>query len=268
MCGPDDPVCVVYTTLFALLWAVALILNVFNTSLLGRTVQLRATWSNVLLLALSSSDCFVVVFGGTVTLVALFYTALLRDVLVLCYIQGFLLNSSTSFSYFVVAFIGVDRYLAICHPFWYNRKILARPPLKLIGLALLLLGSGAVLFSLIPFATVPYYGPLQPPVVCWIAFNYSSGAIQDTPAAAVYITMTLVVLCIVIFCTVNVCVKLYLEFRNHIKRVESVARMTEANRRQSDAQSNFAKLAAAISMVFFMSTIPHMVRLHSNWVCL
>ena len=249
---------VVYKTLFSSLWLAALLLNVFNIALLARTVQRRSTWSNILLLSLSASDCFLVATGGTIAVAAFFRTTLLKEFIGLCYFQGFSLNLCISFSNILVAFIAIDRYIAVLHPFCYNKKILnQRPALLFICIALSLLAIGSAVLAGIPFSHSPSYEPLQPPVFCWPPFSHETENSIDSNRIeyVVHIIVKICLVLVVLICSTCTCIKLFMEQRV----LRSIVRDGLDSGTGNSVQVNLGKLTAAIAIIFFMCTLPYLV---------
>lgn len=254
---------VFYKTLFPSLWLAALLLNFFNIVLLARTVQLRSTWSNILLLSLSASDCSLVVTGGTIAVAAFFRTTLLREFTGLCYFQGFSLNLCVNFSNILVTFIAVDRYIAVLHPFCYNTKILnKRPALLFICIAIFLLAIGSAVLAGLPFSHSPSYEPLESPVFCWPPFSNSTTKYSIDSNRIVYLVHIILKLCLlltVLICSTCICIKLFMEQRILRNSVTAATSVLESGT-GSSVQVNLGKLTAAIAIIFFMCTLPYMVR--------
>ena len=262
MNATEPAIQVVYKTLFPSLWLVSLLLNFSNTALLARTVQLRSTWSNILLLSLSVSDCFLVITGGTIAVAALFRTTILREFIGLCYFQGFSLNLCITFSNILVTFIAVDRYIAVFHPFCYNTKILNQPPaLCSIRIAVSLLAIGSAVLAGLPFFHSPSYEPLQPPMFCWPPFSHGTGYI-DSPrnriVVIVHISFKLILMLIVLMCSIGTCGKLFMEQRI-LRNSVAADDVIRNSRTRHSVQVNLAKLTAAIAIIFFMCTSPYIV---------
>ena len=108
---------------FVCLWAVGLVLNIGCVPLVGSVVWSKPTWPTLLLFVLTLTDAMVVTFGLSVSVASVVDDTILQEMSSLCTYQSIVINTWYLFSYIVVLAISMDRYLAVCYPFVYNKQM-------------------------------------------------------------------------------------------------------------------------------------------------
>ena len=236
---------IAHTVVFCLLWATALLLNVTSFGLLCQAIKARCSWGNILVISISLSDTLVLILGLIPSLISLFINDLLHDAKGLCYFQYIVLNTFIVTNFFLVAFVSIDQYVATSYPFVYSVKILrnAKRSLKIIGAILLLIVAGSIGLSVVTVASQADIEPVIPSIFCY--YDFDSRKYQNIVFSLINIVLMGLISIAVIVCTILIGIKLYSS--------------SKSTKQQHQQQTNLAKLAAVIAIVYLSCTLPFMV---------
>ena len=164
-----------FILVFVVLWMLALALNVTSSALLWKETRFRPSWANILLLCIALIDVLVLICVITPAIIALFVSNLLKTMTGLCFFQGCGLNIFILYSSFLAVYVSLDEYLAFCHPFKYNSRVLryqARS-YRIIVIVLSVLFMVSAVLSILPKLTGADFGPLAPPLLCYYNLRLS-----------------------------------------------------------------------------------------------
>ena len=241
----------VFVTLFVFLWVVALLLNSVSSIFLWREARQRHSWGNILLFCIALLDLLMLIFILFPAIVAIFYREVLQTNTGLCYFQGFCVNTFVLYAFFLVVFISVDQYLAICHPFMYSTQILRHQgrSCKILILVLAALFTVAVTLSVLPKIIGAEFGPLAPPLLCY--YNLHSRLLENIVFSSINTSLMIGNSCILLFCCISVG---YQFFRLH--KPSGLTRRSSSSTPLNRQQVALAKLSVIIAIVFLSCSVP------------
>ncbi len=245
----------VFGTVFISLWVIAIVLNSVSSLLLLKETHKRHSWANILLFCIALLDLLVLFVVLLPAVVAIFIKDILETNPALCYFQGCALNALVLFTFFLAVYVSIDQYLALCHPFMYNTKILRYPnrSMKIMISVLCMLFLFSIIHSVLPKAIGADFGPLSPPILCY--YNLHSSLIQNTVFSCINITLFIVNSCVLLYCSISVG---YQFFRLHHGLVRySSSTIAGPSRTAVDRQQvALAKLSVIIAIVFLSCSTP------------
>ena len=235
----------------------ALLVNVANCIVLGRTAYLQRSCPNVLCFVLTVADIWVMVAGLLPSVVALFVKGLLENYSELCSYQAVIINSWYIVASGLVVLVAFDRHLAVCYPFYYSRRIAGPFGLKAICFAVLVLVIFAVLLSCLPLIIGRSFRVLPPGIYCF--FVWSSGDARNVTVAVMNLTLGYTALFLVFSLTVTVCFGIYKIIRAERKRTSTTNLKDPVHHSQNALEIMFAKLGIVMAIAFFASALPLLV---------
>uniref|UniRef100_A0A8C6TX14 G-protein coupled receptors family 1 profile domain-containing protein n=1 Tax=Neogobius melanostomus TaxID=47308 RepID=A0A8C6TX14_9GOBI len=115
-----------------------------------------------------------------------FYPKFLSDLLssthvisyVGCLLQGFVVHSSVSADFTLLALMALDRYVALCHPLKYH-SVMTRQRMGMLLLCAWLIPHFALILSTVPTSMLTLCGSQIPKIYC---INYLVGKLACTPS--------------------------------------------------------------------------------------
>ena len=248
---------VIHKSIFLGMWAAALLLNLLNCVIMGRTTYMKRIWPNILVFALSMTDLCVLVTGLIPAVIAAFMPSLLYENPPLCYMQAILLDSWMVYSFVLVVYIGLDRYLAVCHPFHYSRKISGSGSIKGITTVLFLLALFAVFLAFVPATLGWQYRVIYPGLYCF--FDWTSSGPMTIIISVTNFMFVFILLAVLLYFTICICVGIF-------KMLQISGRVADFPNGRSQSRSvhkrmeiHFAKLAVIIIVVFAGCSLPFAV---------
>ena len=253
-------------------WMASVLGNTFTLVIMLRISKRFPTWPNLTIVLLSLTDLVTVLIGITPSVVA---SATLSPILclypALCDFQGFVLNVTFYFSYCIVALIAVDRYLAICHPFFYNTKIAknrSRAPVILLVIAGVLFAFCSIVASItfmLGRRMVVYY----PGVYC--AFNWRGSDVATYFPCSVHAAIGLAVVFLLAVLSLSILLAVGgmrhrrrtvmrgFKKRRVLRRVRG--KKKEATKRDRDLETVFAHISIVTTTVHTTLGLPFIVSL-------
>ena len=245
-----------HKTLFILIWSIAVLLNATSSILLCQVARGRPSWANILILAIALNNMCILVLGITPGIVSLFVFNMLYNIQGLCYYQSMILNALILLSFFIVALVSIDQYLAISHPFMYSTKLVRdqKRAMKIIVSILLLVIISCITITILPIATLADNGPLVPPIFCY--YGIKSKKPQNIIISSINIAVMILISLVVIFCDVCIGIGLY-NSRQH-SNMKRNAQAT-GHKRHDHQHTNLAKLAVVVAIVFLTCNLPFVV---------
>lgn len=238
-------------------WFVALLVNVTNCVILGRTAYVQRTCPNVLCFVLTVADVWVMIAGLLPGVVALFMQGLLENYSGLCSYQAVIIHSWYVFASGLVVLVAFDRHLAVCYPFFYSRKIAGAFGLKAVSLAMTVLAVSAVLLASLPLIIGRNFRVLPPGIYCF--FVWSSGDAKNVTVTVMNLAFGYTALLLICSLTVTVCFGIYKTVRAGRKRVSTTNLNNPVHHPQNTLEIMFAKLGIVMAIAFSASTLPLLV---------
>ena len=243
---------------FVCLWAVGLFLNLFCVIVVGSITYRKRSWPNILLFMLTLIDEAVVVLGlspGVGAAVA--NNNLLWEAEGLCVYQSIIINTWDLYSYVIIVSISVDRYMAVCHPFTYNKRLNYGNSVAKGAAVLVSGGCLAVLISCLPLMLGATIRPVGPGLFCF--FDWTATTTPNAIVAILNISFVSLALGVVLFCTLATCFEIY----NIVRAAHNRNNMSAANRARvesNDVEVKFAKLTIVVVILFASFNLPFVVR--------
>ena len=247
---------------FISLWAVGLVLNAGCAPIVGCVLWKRRTWPIILLFMLTLTDAIVVVFGISVSVASIAGKSVLWDLNPLCYYQSIVINTWYLYSYVLVLAISLDRYLAVCHPFVYNKQLTER---AFIMKGVIVLSSASALMLLIsclPLLIGADIVPVKPGLFCF--FDWTSHSTQNRIITIINVGITSLTVGLLLFFTVATSCGIYKIVQSSRMRDGNVS-LTQKATTQSDNEMEvkFAKLMIVVIILFAACNLPFVVWLYT-----
>ena len=252
------PITVVHKVVFLGMWAAATLLNFLNCIIMGRTTYMKRNWPNILVFALAVADLCVLVTGLIPAVIAAFLPDLLYENPPLCYMQAILLDSWMVYSFVLVVYIGLDRYLAVCHPFHYSRRILGSGSLKRITISLFLLAVFAVFLAFMPATLGWQYRVIYPGLYCF--FDWTSSGTMTIIITVINFMFVFILLAVLLYFTICICSGIFKMLQISRQRVVGIPNCRSHCRPvYKRMEMHFANLAVIIIVVFAGCSLPFAV---------
>ena len=245
---------VVFGTVFVSLWVIAIVLNSVSSILLFKEARKRHSWANVLLFCIALLDLLVLVGVLLPAVVAIFLEDILEANPILCHFQGCALNILILFTFFLAVYVSVDQYLALCHPFLYNSRVVRHQnrSLKIMIAVLCVLFVLSAIHSIVPILVGVDFGPLNPPIICY--YDLHSHLIYNIVFSSINVSLFIGNGLILLYCSASVG---YQFFRLHHSLVKnSTSHVAGPSRSIERQQVALAKLSVIIAIVFLSCSIP------------
>ena len=242
---------------FICMWAVGLLLNAGCVPIVGSVVWNRPTWPTILLFVLTLTDTTVVAFGVSVSVASVIDSSVLQEMSQLCSYQSIVINTWYLYSYVVVMAISLDRYLAVCHPFVYNKQ-LSSNMFIIKGLVALLLASVAMLLvACLPLMIGADIVPVKPGLFCF--FDWTSHTTQNRLVTIINVSITALTVGILLFFTVATCCGIYKIVQASRMRDGNVSLTHKATQSDNELEVKFAKLMIVVIVLFAACNLPFVV---------
>ena len=245
---------------FVVLWVLALALNVTSSVLLWKETRSRPSWANILLLCIALIDVLVLICVITPAIIALFVSNLLKTTTGLCFFQGCGLNIFILYSSFLAVYVSLDQYLAFCHPFKYNSRVLryqARSH-RIIVIVLSVLFMVSAVLSILPKLTGADFGPLDPPLLCY--YNLHSSRLSNKVFSSVNTSLILLSSFVLLFCCVSIGHQFCHTHRNLVKY--SISQVAGPHRTAVDRQQKgLVKMSIITAVVYLSCSLPFEVKM-------
>lgn len=238
-------------------WFVALLVNVTNCFILGRTAYVQRSCPNVLCFMLTVADVWVMMAGLLPSVIALFVKNLLENYSGLCSYQAVIINSWYIVASGLVVLVAFDRHLAVCYPFYYSRRIAGAFGLKAISFLTMGLIILAVLLACLPLILGRRFRVLPPGIYCFLV--WSNGDTRNVTVTVVNLVFGYTALFLVFSLTVTVCYGIYKMIYSGRKRTSTTNLKDPMHRSQNALEIMFAKLGIVMAIAFSASTLPLLV---------
>ena len=193
--------------IFISVWLLAVTFNLLSVIVMGRTVYMKRIWPNIFVFALNAHDLSCLVGGLLPAVIAAFSNQLLKHFIWLCQYQGLYLNVTYISSMTLVACISLDRYAAVNHPFYYNRRMAKCGRAKEVSAILVVVALMIMAISIMPLALGVGYTVVGPGTYCFYDWGLSQPrgrAVAVTNLSAGFLLIT-----IVLYLTIGICARLY-----------------------------------------------------------
>lgn len=245
---------------FACIWTTAFILNSLCSFLVGGVVYKKSTWPNILLFALTMADVTVVVLGLSPAVATLGKEKILWNTHELCTFQAIVINMWYLYSFLIALGITLDRYLAVCHPFTYNKELSHSSSIVKGVIILIAVGVLVLLISCLPLILDVTIKPVEPGLFCF--FDWTSRTTPNRVVALINITLICGVVCALLFFTMATCFGIYKMVRSAKKRDGDVSLTNKVTAPGlNDMEIKFAKLAIVVVILFAACNLPFVVRI-------
>ena len=246
---------------FVCLWVVGLVLNIGCVPLVGSVVWSKPTWPTLLLFVLTLTDAIVVSFGLSVSVASVVDNTILQEMSSLCSYQSIVINTWYLYSYIVVLAISMDRYLAVCYPFVYNKQM-SNKKFMAKGMVVLLLASVVMLLiSCLPLMIGADIVPIKPGLFCF--FDWTSHRTQNKLVAIINIGITSLTVGVLLFFTVATCCGIYKIVQSARVRGGNLSFTQKATQSDNDMEVKFAKLMLVVIILFAACNLPFVVSIFS-----
>lgn len=242
---------------FICMWVIGLVLNTGCAPIVGCVVWNKPSWPTILLFVLTLSDALVVAFGLSVSVAAAIDSTILWNMGPLCTYQSIVINTWYLYSYIVVVAIAMDRYLAVCHPFVYNKQMTGRASM-MKGIVVLLLASVAMLLvSCLPLIIGADIVPVEPGLLCF--FDWTSHTTPNRVVSIINVGITSLTVGVLLFFTVATCCGIYKMVQSARMRDGNVSLTQKASQSDSEMEVKFAKLIIMVIILFAACNLPFVV---------
>lgn len=211
-------------------------------------MSMKKIWPNIFVFALSANDLSCLIGGLLPAVIAAFSNQLLKHLSQLCQYQAFFLNMTYLLSMTLVFCISLDRYVAVGHPFYYNRRIAKGGGAAVVSVLLALFACIIVAVSAMPLALGVGYTIVGPGTYCFFDWDQTQPraravALTNLSLGSLFITM-------VLYLTVGVCGHLYRMVKD---------RGIDTYNSSVKTEIYFLKLTVIIGITFSACTLPLLV---------
>ena len=233
--------------IFISIWLLAVAFNFLSVIVMGRTMCVRKIWPNIFVVALNANDLSCLVGGLLPTVIATFSNQLLMRFLRLCQYQAFFLNVTYLSSMALVVCISLDRYAAVGHPFYYNRRIAKGGGAKVVSALLILVAFIIMAISAMPLALGVRYTIVGPGMYCF--FDWDQRLPRGRAVALANLSLGSLLIAMVLYLTIGVCAHLYSMVKD--RDVDTYNPCLQ--------ESYFLKLSVVIGITFSACSLPLLV---------
>ena len=247
-----------HKVVFICLWALGLLLNIGCAPLVGWVMWKKPTWPTILLFVLTLTDAMVVVFGISISVASVADSSILQDMGPLCAYQSVVINTWYLYSYILVLAISLDRYLAVCYPFVYNKQLSNKVFIVKGVVMLVVAGLAMLVVACLPIIIGADIVPVKPGLFCF--FDWTSPSTQNRLVAITNVGITSLTVGLLLFFTIATCCGIYKIVQSSRLRDGNVS-FTQKVHTQSDNQMEikFAKLMIVIIILFGACNLPFVV---------
>ena len=256
----DADLTMTHKVAFICMWAVGLLLNAGCAPIVVCVLWKRPTWPIILLFILTLTDAMVMVFGITVSVACIADNSVLWEMSPLCYYQSIVINTWYLYSYVLVLAISLDRYLAVCHPFAYNKQLSGRT-FFLKGIVVLITACAVMLLvSCLPLIIGADIVPVKPGLFCF--FDWTSNSTQNRLVAIINVGITSLTVGLLFFFTVATSCGIYKIVQSSSTRDGDVSLTQKATAQSgnNEVEVKFAKLMVVVIILFAACNLPFVVR--------
>ena len=169
----------------------------------------------------------------------------------LCDFQGFMTLFCSLGSGGIATSMAVDRYLAVKAPFWHRRTFTARLATRVVfGVYF-----GSALISILPVVGFGSFVLNLTSTYCTL--NWFATEIKDIVFSYLFATIGVTLVCTVIFCNINVIVRLFQ--RKEKSRALSAQSERDEQQKAKTLEKQFSRMMIVISTIFLICWVPFMV---------
>ena len=247
-----------HRVVFVCLWAVGLLLNIGCAPIVGWVMWKKPTWPIILLFILTLTDTMVVVFGISVSVASVADSTVLWNMSPLCTYQSVVINTWYLYSYIVVLAISLDRYLAVCHPFVYNKQLTNKAFVVKGVVTLLVAGLAMLVVAALPLMIGADIVPVKPGLFCF--FDWTSQTAQNRLVTIINVGITFLTVGLLLFFTTATCFGIYKIVQSSRSRDGNMSLTMKVNTQSdNDMEVKFAKLMIVVIILFAACNLPFVV---------
>ena len=256
----------IHKVVFVGLWALGLLLNIGCAPIVGWVMWKRPTWPTILLFILTLTDAMVVVFGVSVSIVSVAKSSVMWEMSPLCTYQSVVINTWYLYSYIVVLAISMDRYLAVCHPFVYNKQLSNKAFVVKGTVTLVLAGVAMLVVATLPLMIGANIVPVKPGLFCF--FDWTSGTTQNRLVAIINVSITSLTVGLLLFFTTATCFGIYqIVQSSHSRDGNMSLSLKVSTQSDNEMEVKFAKLMIVVIILFATCNLPFVVNTSSCISC-